>query len=175
MALGSSAPEILLSIIETLQYINETPGDLGPSTIVGSAAFNFLIITGCCIVAVDGGVKPINDLGVFTITSISSVFAYLWLMFTLSISTPDVVTSGEAWLTFAFFWILIIISYGADRYNRTKKAQMQKVLDSDEEANKRRMEINRARLIKMANLKGESYLLEAIFNPNSGVKAAEKS
>jgi solute carrier family 8 (sodium/calcium exchanger) len=121
MALGSSAPEILLSIIETLQYINETPGDLGPSTIVGSAAFNFLIITGACIVAVDGGVKPINDLGVFTITSISSIFAYLWLMYTLSINTPNLVTTGEAWLTFAFFWILIIISYGADRYNKSKK------------------------------------------------------
>jgi hypothetical protein len=48
-----------------------------------------LIITGACIIAVDGQPKPINDLGVFTITSISSVFAYLWLMYTLSISTPD--------------------------------------------------------------------------------------
>jgi hypothetical protein len=52
---------------------------------------------------------------------------------------------------------------------------MQKVLDSDEEANKRRMEINRARLIKMANQKGEAYLLEAIFNKNSGVKSTEVS
>lgn len=151
MALGSSAPEILLSIIETLQYINETPGDLGPSTIVGSAAFNFLVITGCCIIAVDGQPKPIMDLGVFTITSISSVFAYLWLMYTLSINTPDQVTSTEAWLTFAYFWILIIISYMADRYNRGRREQMQKVLDSKFEEQKRRQEINKARLIKIAN------------------------
>lgn len=42
------------------------------------------------------------------------------------------------------------------------------------EAQKRRQEINKARLIKLANQKSESYLLEAIFNPNAGVKPAEK-
>lgn len=43
MALGSSAPEILLAIIETMTTIdNDKPGELGPSTIVGSAAFNLL-------------------------------------------------------------------------------------------------------------------------------------
>ena len=44
MALGSSAPEILLAIIETVS-LNFEAGDLGPGTIVGSAAFNLLIIT----------------------------------------------------------------------------------------------------------------------------------
>lgn len=42
MALGSSAPEILLSIIETVTTLNSAPGELGPSTIVGSAAFNLM-------------------------------------------------------------------------------------------------------------------------------------
>lgn len=42
MALGSSAPEILLSVIETLTTLNDKPGELGASTIVGSAAFNLL-------------------------------------------------------------------------------------------------------------------------------------
>ena len=42
MALGSSAPEILLALIETISTIDKTPGELGPSTIVGSAAFNLL-------------------------------------------------------------------------------------------------------------------------------------
>jgi solute carrier family 8 (sodium/calcium exchanger) len=48
MALGSSAPEILLSLIELLQ-LGMHSGDLGPSTIVGSAAFNLLVITAVCI------------------------------------------------------------------------------------------------------------------------------
>ena len=54
MALGSSAPEILLNCIETVITLTSggKPGELGPSTIVGSAAFNFLVITGCSIAAV---------------------------------------------------------------------------------------------------------------------------
>merc|ERR1719265_2700153 len=52
MALGSSAPEILLSIIELLG--NEFySGDLGPSTIVGSAAFNLFCISAVCVSAID--------------------------------------------------------------------------------------------------------------------------
>ena len=39
MALGSSAPEIVLAIVEIAKNDMFT-GDLGPSTIVGSAAFN---------------------------------------------------------------------------------------------------------------------------------------
>ena len=44
MALGSSAPEILLSVIEIVGN-NFTAGELGPGTIVGSAAFNLLCIS----------------------------------------------------------------------------------------------------------------------------------
>jgi solute carrier family 8 (sodium/calcium exchanger) len=55
MALGSSAPEILLSVIETVSTLGSTPGELGPSTIVGSAAFNLLVISGVSIYAVPTG------------------------------------------------------------------------------------------------------------------------
>ena len=44
MALGSSTPEILLATIEIIS-LNFKAGDLGPGTIVDSAAFNLLIIT----------------------------------------------------------------------------------------------------------------------------------
>ena len=53
MALGSSAPEILLSIIEIVGN-NFKSGDLGPGAIVGSAAFNLLGITAVCISAIPG-------------------------------------------------------------------------------------------------------------------------
>lgn len=43
MALGSSAPEILLSVIEGIMRLGGKPGELGPSTIAGSAAFNLLV------------------------------------------------------------------------------------------------------------------------------------
>lgn len=53
MALGSSAPEILLSVIEALGTLGEPAGPLGASTIVGSAAFNLLVISAVSIIAVD--------------------------------------------------------------------------------------------------------------------------
>ena len=53
MALGSSAPEIILNIYETIITLGGTPGELGASTIVGSAAFNFLVISGVSIYAVN--------------------------------------------------------------------------------------------------------------------------
>ena len=46
MALGSSAPEILLNVIEIIGN-DFFAGDLGPSTIVGSAAFNLLCSASC--------------------------------------------------------------------------------------------------------------------------------
>ena len=98
MALGSSAPEILLSVIETSGNMGGCPGELGASTIVGSAAFNLLVISAVSIYAVNEkndtdperddtvpkGVKKINDMGVFGLTAFSSIFAYLWIWYCLS-------------------------------------------------------------------------------------------
>lgn len=78
MALGSSAPEILLSIIEIIGK-NFDAGDLGPSTIVGSAAYNlFVIIAICVLVIPTGEVRKIKHLRVFFVTATWSVFAYIW-------------------------------------------------------------------------------------------------
>ena len=54
MALGSSAPEILLSCIEIIKNKFEA-GELGPGTIVGSAAFNLLVISAVCIIGIPKG------------------------------------------------------------------------------------------------------------------------
>ena len=112
MALGSSAPEILLSVIQTVQDLYAAPPVLGASTIVGSAAFNLLVISGVSILAVDDGPKPIKDTGVFFITSVSSLFAYIWLYLVL---LDERVTVAEGWLTFFYFILLITLAYGADR------------------------------------------------------------
>ena len=60
MALGSSAPEILLNVIEIVTG-DFYAGDLGPSTIVGSAAFNLLVILAVCVAAITEGVKVIKE------------------------------------------------------------------------------------------------------------------
>ena len=53
MVLGSSAPEIMLSVIEIIGDGFEA-GSLGPGTIVGSAAFNFFIIIAICNYVIPG-------------------------------------------------------------------------------------------------------------------------
>jgi solute carrier family 8 (sodium/calcium exchanger) len=130
MALGSSAPEIFLSIIETVQTLDGIPGELGPSTIVGSAAFNFLVITAVSIYSVDAtsddrtdeqleedgtekGVKKVLNMMVFTITTTWAVLAYMWLYYVLM---DKKVSNLEAYLTLAYFFILLGMAFAADKY-----------------------------------------------------------
>lgn len=120
MALGSSAPEILLSVIETVTTLTKEPGELGPSTIVGSAAFNLMVISGLSILAVGEKPKAIADMGVFGTTVVFSVFAYIWLLIVLKFWTPDHVSLLEAILTIVFFVLLLIIAYAADKHNEKK-------------------------------------------------------
>ncbi len=115
MALGSSAPEILLSVIEIIgnKFI---AGDLGPSTIVGSAAFNLFIIIGICVYVIpDDEVRRIKHLGVFFITATWSVFAYLWMYIIIAVITPGVVDVWEGVLTFIYFPLTVGTAYIADQ------------------------------------------------------------
>ncbi|XP_059515993.1 sodium/calcium exchanger 1 isoform X6 [Myotis daubentonii] len=115
MALGSSAPEILLSVIEVCGH-NFTAGDLGPSTIVGSAAFNMFIIIALCVYVVpDGETRKIKHLRVFFVTAAWSIFAYTWLYIILSVISPGVVEVWEGLLTFFFFPICVVFAWVADR------------------------------------------------------------
>jgi solute carrier family 8 (sodium/calcium exchanger) len=115
MALGSSAPEILLSLIE-ISSDNFFLGPLGAGTIVGSAAFNLLCISAVCVLAIpDKEVRYIKEIPVYATTASCSVFAYLWLLFILVISTPDVCEAWEAALTLLFCPMLVWAAYLADR------------------------------------------------------------
>lgn len=65
MALGSSAPEIMLNVMEIVVGGPKGPfhaGDLGPSTIVGSAAFNLLVISAVVVTAITEGTKKIEQM-----------------------------------------------------------------------------------------------------------------
>lgn len=115
MALGSSAPEILLSVVEMFAT-NFEAGDLGPGTIVGSAAFNLFVIIAICVYVIpDGEVRYIKHLRVFAITATFSVFAYVWLYVILAEISYGIVEFWEAFLTFLFFPIVVILAYIADR------------------------------------------------------------
>lgn len=144
MALGSSAPEILLAVLETVSTLGGCPGELGASTIVGSAAFNLLVISGLSILAVTAendvedprhkkvegkvrGIKKINDMGVFTLSSAASIWAYLWLWIVLMDQNVEV---WEAWVTFGSFWVLVIACYTADRIKARSDAKADALNDN---------------------------------------------
>jgi hypothetical protein len=63
------------------------------------------------------GIKKINDMGVFAITGICSIWAYVWLFIVVA---DNGVTPVEAWITFLMFFILIVMAFAADKYNASK-------------------------------------------------------
>jgi len=170
MALGSSAPEILLSVIETMNTLGQPAGELGPSTIVGSAAFNLFMITAVSILAVEE-VKKINDLGVFATTSVFSIFAYIWLYICL---LDNEISLGEAWLTLILFFILCILAYAADRFNeyREKKAQSEedKLLAFKEEE----LKIKKSQLRFLSKTYGETAVIAVAHGVNTSVSIIDR-
>jgi len=122
MALGSSAPEILLAVVETVSKTFES-GDLGPGTIVGSAAFNLLFIIAICCVSLDElednpdmlDVRKIEEFGVFLITAVCSLWAYLWMVVVLDWSGKDEVALWEALVTLLMMPVLVFLSWAQDR------------------------------------------------------------
>ncbi|XP_041796081.1 sodium/calcium exchanger 2b isoform X8 [Chelmon rostratus] len=115
MALGSSAPEILLSVIEVCGH-DFKAGELGPGTIVGSAAFNMFVILGICVWTIPNGeTRKIKHLRVFFITAFWSIFAYIWLYLILSVMSPGVVEVWEALVTLLYFPVCVILAWIADR------------------------------------------------------------
>lgn len=115
MALGSSAPEILLSVVEVCGH-NFDAGELGPNTIVGSAAFNMFVIIGLCVSVIpEGETRKVKHLRVFFVTAAWSVFAYTWLYLILAVFSPGVVEIWEGLLTLFFFPICVGFAYVADR------------------------------------------------------------
>ncbi len=116
MALGSSAPEILLSCIEIVIKNNFKAGELGPSTIVGSAAFNLLVITAVCVWAIESpSIRRIKAIKVFGVTAFFSIFAYIWLIIILVLISPDYIELWEAVITLILFPIMVILAYIADK------------------------------------------------------------
>ncbi|XP_048085983.1 LOW QUALITY PROTEIN: solute carrier family 8 member 4a [Alosa alosa] len=111
MALGSSAPEILLSVIEVIHHV---------FYIYLTSAFNMFVIIGTIgaafnIAQPDGAGAKIKHLRVFFVTAAWSIFAYIWLYLILAVISPGVVDVWEAVLTFLFFPVCVLQAWVADR------------------------------------------------------------
>eukprot|EP00928_Gymnodinium_smaydae_P023680 TRINITY_DN19447_c0_g1_i1.p1 TRINITY_DN19447_c0_g1~~TRINITY_DN19447_c0_g1_i1.p1 ORF type:complete len:753 (+),score=121.75 TRINITY_DN19447_c0_g1_i1:125-2383(+) len=114
MALGSSAPEIFLSVIDTFKKGFHS-GNVGPYTIVGSASFNLCIIVAVCIVAVPCDEdRKIKNMRGFFVTAIFSTGAYMWMVFVLVINTKDIIDVWEAAVTVALLPALVWIAYSVE-------------------------------------------------------------
>merc|ERR1712042_328752 len=78
MALGSSAPQILLSVIEIIGR-GFKAGELGPSTIVGSAAFNLFMITAVCVSVLPPGIIEVWE-GIITLICFPGMVGIAWMI-----------------------------------------------------------------------------------------------
>ncbi|XP_069137489.1 sodium/calcium exchanger 1-like isoform X6 [Argopecten irradians] len=136
MALGSSAPEILLAVIETAKNLGatDTEDSLGTFTIIGSAAFNLLIITSICIVSVPSpNVKNIREFGVFVLTSAWSLWAYIWMLLVVQYISPGVIEPWEAWVTLGYMPMFVIVAYCQDNGWWCKKKKITSEEDPSDE------------------------------------------
>ncbi|XP_067931552.1 sodium/calcium exchanger 3-like isoform X3 [Watersipora subatra] len=126
MALGSSAPEILIAFIEALTRLPTTmeqvehlrdEGNLGVFTIMGSASYNLLIISAICIVAPDlPETKKVSQFSVFLLTSGWSLWAYVWMLLVVKVISPGEIQIWEALVTLAFFPLMAITAYCQDNH-----------------------------------------------------------
>jgi solute carrier family 8 (sodium/calcium exchanger) len=161
MALGSSAPEILLSVISSVKDITAVPPEIGPSTIVGSAAFNLLVISGVSIIAVggeDNAVKQIDDMWVFAVTSLFSLWAYIWLWICVD---DGYVSATEGILTCVFFVLLIVIAYTADRINDYRTSQRMSQEYQIEKVRQEEQKMKKDRLRSLAREYSDNAVVEA--------------
>jgi len=115
LAVGSSSPEILLSLIDTLLTLDQPAGQIGASTIVGSAAYNLFIISAVCMVCLPAGTfRKIEHLKVFIWTTSWSLWAYFWLWIVYKKVSPNVIEVWEAWVTLAFMPLFVWSTYMVD-------------------------------------------------------------
>lgn len=115
MTLGSSAPSMLLPVVQLFGNQFES-SSLGPSNIVGSAAFHLLVVTSLCVLA-SPSTEPsrsLKDLNGFFITSSFSILAFLWLSFILVGTSKDVIEIWEAVLTLVCFPFMVGMAYYVD-------------------------------------------------------------
>ncbi|KAG2427143.1 hypothetical protein HXX76_012653 [Chlamydomonas incerta] len=133
MALGTSSPEIMLSLVEALLTLGKPAGELGPSCIAGSAAYNFLVISAVCTTALPNGqFKKISQLRVYVVTATWSIWAYVWMLVVYVWWTPDEVTLAEAFLTLGFFVLMVLSAWIVDKQPWKKNNRI--VSNSDPEA-----------------------------------------
>ena len=121
--IGSSAIEIILPTVLILSK-NFDSDELGPCTIFGASALNFLLITAISVVAIPSpDVRTIQDIRMYFVTTGFSIFAYIWLALILLVISPHYVELWEAILTLLFLPLFIAVAYLTDKKLCRKKRE----------------------------------------------------
>jgi solute carrier family 8 (sodium/calcium exchanger) len=159
LALGSAAPEIFLSFFSTVTNIESVPNALGPMVLVGSAAFNLLVVSGISILAVSE-IKKVFHLNAFLVTFAFATFAFVWLFLVLIVFSPAYIEFWEAMTTLAFYPLLLFFVWATEKCSPEGKSEAEQI------ENNRRL-ICKQSLRDLAEAKGKMYVLDAVTN-NSG-------
>lgn len=157
MAFGSSAPQIMLAIVDTVDHLGGEPALLGYEALVGSAAYNLLAVMAIGIFSTVE-VKKINEIGSFNMTSLAQIFAYVWILAVLLIMSPHEVEIWEAVMTIAFFFALVLLAYGFDKLGQKNDDIIAQSVTLNEDAKK---DVAKCALRAMASRYGTFNILEA--------------
>ena len=95
-------------------------------------------------------------MGVFATTALFSIFAYVWLYLCLM---DNVISTLEAWLTLFFFFLLLGIAFGADKYNEMKKKREEDAQSTIESNRRDELKIKKSHLRVLAKKYGEKAIL----------------
>ena len=82
--------------------------------LIGSAAFNLLVICGIVIAAVNQPVT-IRRVGIFAVLCAFATFAYLWLLLVVRYITPSYIQFTEAIFTLLFYPLMLLLVWLTER------------------------------------------------------------
>ena len=126
LALAGALPEICFCYFsyfgEVAEYGSGTPSELGPMVLVGSAAFNLLVICGISIAAINKE-TVIKRTGIFAVLALFSTFAYLWLLTVVRYISPGNVQFSEAIFTLLFYPLMLLLVWLTDMCTKDRIPQ----------------------------------------------------
>jgi len=129
-----------------------------------------LVITGVSIAAVNEP-KKIMSLGVFSVTCLASIWAYIWVFIVLKIWTPDYVSLTEAVLTLIFFFITIILAFTGEMIHEIR---MRRIEDKRTALNRKKKQIRTAAKHEINRLTKNGYKKAELLELAFGLKGSKK-
>ena len=93
--------------------------------IVGSGAFNILVITAISICVIPTGeTRKVEKYPLFLISVFFSMLAFVWLLVILRFVSPGVVEVWEAALTVLFLPVLCVSCYATEKFTSEKHSKV---------------------------------------------------